>query len=190
MAARRWLPAAALVVVLLVAASVAVDRGGGAPARGTATEAGAVHFATAGRKAVPELTGSSLTGGQVSLASLGKGRIVFINVWASWCTPCRAESPMLATAAAALQPRGVQFLGLDEDYTTSAGRAFAKRVGSPYPSLTDRTGSLLHRLTALPQSGIPSTLVVDRHGRVAGLVVGQVTRSQLDAYVTELSGET
>jgi thiol-disulfide isomerase/thioredoxin len=170
--------------------SVALARGGGKGARATVDALGIATFPLGQRTTAPALAGTSLSGGSISVASLGSGKILFVNVWASWCVPCRAESPMLAAAARALQTKGVQFVGLDEDYRASDGRAFAQHVASPYPSLEDGAGSLLRRLTLLPQSGIPSTLVVDKHGRIAGVVVGQVTRAQVDRLVTELSAES
>jgi thiol-disulfide isomerase/thioredoxin len=111
-------------------------------------------------------------------------------VWASWCGPCRQESPMLAASAKSLAGHGVVFLGLDEDYYASAGRAFVASTGATYPQLTDKSGSLLRKVRVLPQSAIPSTVVIDKRGRVAALVIGAVTAPEITGLVEQLSAET
>jgi thiol-disulfide isomerase/thioredoxin len=150
---------------------------------------GLTMYAVGHRDRVPALAGTGIDGHPVSLASLGRSKIVFINVWASWCTPCRTESPMLARSASALAPRGVKFLGLDEADRPQAARAFVRSTGSTYPHLVDDDGTLLRKLRMLPQRGIPSTLVIDRHGRVAARVIGQVTASDIRRIVGVLEGE-
>jgi thiol-disulfide isomerase/thioredoxin len=150
---------------------------------------GLTMYAVGHRHRPPALAGTGLDGHPVSLASLGRGKIIFVNVWASWCSPCRAESPMLAKSATALAPRGVRFLGLDEEDQPQAARAFVRSTGSTYPHLVDDDGTLLHTLRMLPQGGIPSTLVIDRHGLVAARVIGQVTASEIRRIVGVLEGE-
>jgi thiol-disulfide isomerase/thioredoxin len=151
---------------------------------------GLTRYPIQNRKPEPPLVGSGLDGKPISLATLGAGKVVFVNVWASWCSPCRAESPMLATSARSLEAQGVQFLGLDEDYNASAGRAFATSNGSPYPSFADKDGALLRKVHVLPQSAIPSTLVIDRHGRIAAGIVGVVTASEIRQLVDALTAES
>jgi thiol-disulfide isomerase/thioredoxin len=141
------------------------------------------------RERAPALAGTGLDGGHVSLRTVSHGDIVFVNVWASWCTPCRTESPLLARSAAALSARGVRFLGIDETDPPAAARAFVRRTGATYPQLVDPDGRLLRTLRMLPQRGIPSTLVVDRHGRIAGRVIGRITAADIRAVVDRLEHE-
>jgi thiol-disulfide isomerase/thioredoxin len=141
------------------------------------------------RQLAPALAGAGLDGGRVSLRAVGRGYIVFVNVWASWCDPCRTESPLLARSAAALSARGVRFLGIDETDRTAAARAFVRHTGAMYPQLVDPDGKLLRTLRMLPQRGIPSTLVIDRRGRIAGRVIGPITAANIRAVVHRLERE-
>ena len=94
---------------------------------------------------------------------------------------------MLAASAKALGSRGVAFLGLDEDYKSSAGRAFVTSTGSTYPQLADKTGALLRKVSVLPQSGIPSTVVIDRQSRIAAVIIGAATQNEINLLVDQLS---
>jgi thiol-disulfide isomerase/thioredoxin len=154
------------------------------------TDLGVVEFPVPKRKPAPSLAGVTLAGTQVSLADVGAGKVVFVNVWASWCGPCREESPMLAASAKSLSSRGVAFLGLDEDDSASAGRAFVASTGSTYPQLADKSGSLLRKVGVLPQSGIPSTVVIDRHARIAAVIIGAATATDVGRLVDQLTAES
>jgi thiol-disulfide isomerase/thioredoxin len=146
-------------------------------------------YTVGSREKAPALTGTGLDGSRVSLRAVGHGDIVFVNVWASWCTPCRTESPLLARSAASLSARGVRFLGIDETDPPAAARAFVRRTGATYPQLVDADGKLLRTLRMLPQRGIPSTLVVDRRGRIAGRVIGRITAADIRVVVDRLEHE-
>jgi thiol-disulfide isomerase/thioredoxin len=141
------------------------------------------------REQAPVLAGAGLDGSRLSLRAVARGDMVFVNVWASWCTPCRTESPLLARSAAALSARGVRFLGIDESDRPAAARAFVRATGATYPQLVDPDGKLLRSLRMLPQRGIPSTLVVDRHGRIAGRVIGRITAADIRVVVDRLEHE-
>lgn len=134
----------------------------------------------------PDLRGHSLDGRQVSLAALDQGHITVINVWASWCGPCKGELPLLASAAKRLRSDGVRFLGLDERDISSHARAFAASKGVTYPNLVDSEGSLLEQLKLLPQDAVPSTLVLDAQGRMAARVIGAITSRELTTILKDL----
>ena len=153
---------------------------------GSTQRVGETAYPVQDRRLAPDLSGVTLDGRLLSLRGLGRSAVVVINVWASWCGPCRSESPALAAEARVLQGLGVRFLGLDEEDRTVAAKAFAVSAGEIYPSLIDHDGAMLRRLTLLPPQGIPSTLVLDRSGRVAARVIGTVTRAQLHRIVTSL----
>lgn len=142
----------------------------------------------ADRKQPGEVAGRTLDGKQVSLSDF-RGKVVVVNVWGSWCGPCRAEAPMLAQASRDLAKKGVVFLGIDSrDPSKDAAKAFVRRFDVPYPSLYDQQGSTLlaFRGTLTPNS-VPSTVVVDPQGRVSGSVLGSLTRTTLDDLVDDAS---
>jgi thiol-disulfide isomerase/thioredoxin len=140
----------------------------------------------ADRKQPGEVAGRTLDGKQVSLADF-RGKVVVVNVWGSWCGPCRAEAPMLAQASRDLAKKGVVFLGIDSrDPSKDAAKAFVRRFDIPYASLYDQQGGTLlaFRGTLTPNS-VPSTVVVDPQGRVAGSVLGNLSRTTLDDLVED-----
>ncbi len=140
----------------------------------------------ADRKAPAQVSGTTIDGKRVSLADY-RGKVVVVNVWGSWCPPCRAEAPMLADAARDLAKKDVVFLGIDSrDPSEAAARAFVRRFDIPYPSIYDQQGStLLAFRGTLTLNSIPSTVVVDPRGRVAASVLGEITRTTLDDLVDD-----
>jgi len=145
----------------------------------------------ADRKDAPALSGKTVDGGTASLAAY-KGKVVVINVWGSWCAPCRAEAPNLAEVAKADAAKGVQFLGINTRDTDAANAAsFDKRFGITYPSFYDPYGKLILQFpkgTLNPQA-IPSTLVVDRQGRVAARVLKALSTAELHQLIDPIVAE-
>jgi thiol-disulfide isomerase/thioredoxin len=140
--------------------------------RGDAERVGLSLFSGSARQQIT-LSGATLSGSKFTLRAL-RDHVVVVNVWASWCGPCRAESPLLARMAGRLQPHGVVFVGIDERDDAATARQFATRAGARYPELFDPDGQLLAHLPQLPQMGIPSTLIVDPAGRAAARIIGAV----------------
>ncbi|HEY2041588.1 MAG TPA: TlpA disulfide reductase family protein [Jatrophihabitans sp.] len=171
--------------LILTLSSCAAGNPVGSPTKSTASSLdilGVTSFPNGKRTPVPTISGKTLAGGTVSSAQFA-GDVIVINVWASWCAPCRAESPALAKLARSLQGQHVHFLGLDESDVRSAAIKFAAAVGATYPELADPDGGILARLRLLPVKGIPSTLVVDSSGRMAARVIGPVTADVLTQLV-------
>jgi thiol-disulfide isomerase/thioredoxin len=140
------------------------------------------------RKAPSNVSGESLDGKPLALSDF-RGKVVVLNVWGSWCCPWRAEEPMLSDAARDLSRKGVRFLGINSrNPERAAPRAFVRRYDVPYPSIYDPDGrTLLAFQGTLPPNAIPSTVVIDRHGRVAASVLGEITRTTLYDLVDEVS---
>jgi thiol-disulfide isomerase/thioredoxin len=136
-----------------------------------------------------EVAGETIDGEPLSLDDYA-GQVVVVNVWGSWCAPCRAEAPMLADAARDLADQDVAFLGIDSrDPSKSAARAFVRRFDIPYPSIYDQQGrTLLAFRGTLTPNAIPSTVIIDRQGRVAASVLGEISRTTLYDLVEEVSG--
>ena len=131
------------------------------------------------RQPAPDITGTTLDGKPFSLAAL-RGKITVLNVWASWCSPCRAEAPVLEKVWQEQQGKDVQFIGLDTRDSDTSALTFIKKFGITYPNVIDRDGALQLRFSGtLPPQAIPSTLVVDANGKVAARALGKVSESTL-----------
>jgi len=125
---------------------------------------------------LPPLELSCLTPGpSIDLAALS-GRPVLVNLWASWCGPCREEMPALQ-AAHEQYGEQVQFLGVDSKDTTEAGAAFLGDIGVTYPQVVDPEGELLNHL-GVP--GLPITVLLDEEGRIAATHVGQLDSESIE----------
>ncbi|MDQ0405544.1 TlpA family protein disulfide reductase [Streptomyces sp. NBC_01723] len=177
---------------LLVSACSSGGTSGGGGQTGFITGSDGIATAKKGERAdAPELSGKTVDGGQVDVADF-KGKIVVLNVWGSWCGPCRAEAKNLETVYKDTKDQGVQFVGINtRDTSTGPARAFEKDYGITYPSLYDPTGKLMLRFekgTLNPQA-IPSTLVIDREGKVAARTLQALSeeklRKMLDPFLTD-----
>ncbi|CAN5372867.1 hypothetical protein BH09ACT10_BH09ACT10_03830 [soil metagenome] len=118
------------------------------------------------------------------------GRVVVVNIWGSWCAPCRAEARDLAKVAHETEAEGVIFLGIDVRDDKASAQAFARRYSVPYMSLFDPNGTQLVKFSkTIPINAVPSTVIVDRSGRVAARVVGRVRYSTLSGLVRDVMAE-
>jgi cytochrome c biogenesis protein CcmG/thiol:disulfide interchange protein DsbE len=121
-------------------------------------------------------------GGEVDLAAL-RGKVVLINFWATWCTPCRAEMPAIERAYQAYRGRGFEVLAVDVQEREGEVAAFLKDLGVTFPSAIDRTGEavLAYRANALP-----TTFLIDREGIMREVRVGPFTEDWLDERLRRL----
>lgn len=179
-------PARLLVALALVLGSSLATtscRTPAAPQAGAGSDVGLTVFSRAQQQTLPSLTGTTLTGGRLSVSTYAAGEPLVINVWASWCSPCRGEIPLLARAV----HRGVRVLGIDERDDAHLALSFAASHHASYPSLSDPRGHLLASLHDLPQTGIPSTLVVAPDRRIVARVIGPLTPGTLRRILTEVT---
>lgn len=138
------------------------------------------------RKPAPELAGIDLHGKPLNADDLD-AKILVVNVWGSWCSPCRREAPVLAAAAKRYEDRGVRFLGLLSRDKPAAALAFNQKFKVPYPSLQDPGGRLqLGFADSLPGQAVPNTWVIDSRGRVAARIMGEATASTLRSVIDEV----
>ena len=140
------------------------------------------------RTPAPALSGPTLEGTDLDVASL-RGKVVVVNFWASWCPPCRAESPALIKVANDTRALGVEFIGVNIKDNRSAALRFDEVQRVPYPSLYDQPGVLLTRFRRLVPQTPPTTLLIDKQGRVAGLFRGGITETELSGPVQALASE-
>jgi peroxiredoxin len=115
-----------------------------------------------------------------------RGQVVVLNYWASWCAPCRAESPLLERWHRRLGRRGGTVLGVDTDDVRSDAQAFVRRYGLTYPMLRDAEGATKEEFGVV---ALPETLVLDRAGRVAAVIRGAATDEDLRRAVEPLLAE-
>ena len=121
-----------------------------------------------------ELSGETLTGDQVDLADR-RGSVVVVNVWWAGCPPCRKEAPLLVDASDEL-PGGGTVLGINiRDSSKDTALAFERGFGVTYPSIYDPGSKLLLNFPPpFNPRDMPSTVVLDRQGRVAALIRGEI----------------
>jgi thiol-disulfide isomerase/thioredoxin len=185
----------ALAIVVAGAASLALAAcGGGAIAQSTPASngqsfvsgaTGTTVFGGSGQPAAPRVTGKTLSGAPLSLSQF-RGHVLVLNFWGSWCTPCRAEAPSLASLARHFSPAGVRFLGVDIRDTPASAEAFQHDFHITYPSLNDPGDviALAFRDT-VPPAGIPTTLVISRSGRIAARVIGEASYAGLRGLISK-----
>jgi cytochrome c biogenesis protein CcmG/thiol:disulfide interchange protein DsbE len=137
-------------------------------------------------KPAPELELPRLSGNGVGSLDDYRGQVVVLNFWASWCEPCREESPLLQRWHERLEKRGATVLGVDALDEIGHARAFIDEYGLTYPMLRDGDGSSREPFGIL---GFPETFVIDRDGRIAAIQRGPVTDDFMRERVTPLLRE-
>ncbi|MGI8457824.1 MAG: TlpA family protein disulfide reductase [Propionibacteriaceae bacterium] len=177
--------ARSVVPLLLVLALVGLTGCSGSSSRpqdsggGFVTGNNLTQVAPADRVPAPELTGPRLGSDQPLSSTAYAGQVLVVNVWGSWCAPCRAEAKGLQ--AASEQTKGVaQFLGINSrDADPAPAEAFVRVQKVTYPSLYDPNGTQLVKFAELPPNAIPSTVIIDKQGRIAARVVGTISPTSL-----------
>jgi thiol-disulfide isomerase/thioredoxin len=179
--------------LLLLASLAGCGAGSGAVAdQGYISGDGTVTTVPVAERSRPvTVSGTTLEGHPWDLLD-HRGEVVVVNVWGSWCPPCIAEAPALQAVHEQTTSAGVVFVGINTKDDPAAARAHERRFGVTYPSIDDDGGRVLLALAAgrsLPPNAIPSTLVLDRKGRVAARVLGRVERALLTQLVDDVVAE-
>lgn len=140
------------------------------------------------RQQAPEVTGELLDGSSYSLSD-HDGKIVIMNFWASWCAPCRVEAPDLQQIYETYQSQDVELLGVLVRDTRGQGETYSEQAGLTYPSIYDPSTKVALKFRGYPLAAIPSTIVIDKQGRVAAAYVSVVDLESLTSTLEKLLAE-
>ena len=174
-------PVAVIGVVLALVALLAYGLASNEPDRGLEEALERGEREQAPRLELPRLSGA----GVASLADY-RGRVVVLNFWASWCEPCRDESPLLQRWHERMRKQDGTVLGVDVKDVTDDARAFIDEYELTYPMLRDGSSDSSEAFGVV---GYPETVVIDRRGRIAGVTHGPVDESDLRRQVLPLLQE-
>ena len=133
----------------------------------------AVFINESDRREAPKFSGETLTTGAITLSS---NKVSVINVWASWCAPCRAEAPLLQEFS--IQYPQVQFAGVLTRDNISSAKAFYENFNLTYPTFIDDSILVGFKGSLIPNA-IPTTLIIDKQGKVAVRISGEATVATL-----------
>ena len=182
---------AAVATLLMSACSSGGTSGGGGDTNFVMGKDGISTAEKGERAAAPDLSGKTVNGGQLDVADY-KGQVVVVNVWGSWCGPCRSEAQYFAKVSKQYEGKGVQFVGINtRDTSVQNAVAFEKQQGITYQSLYDPTGKLMLRFkrgTLNPQA-VPSTLVLDREGKIAARSLAALSEDKLRKMIAPVLAE-
>jgi thiol-disulfide isomerase/thioredoxin len=146
-------------------------------------------FQPAVRKAAPEIKATTFEGTPYRLSDR-RGKIVVVNFWASWCAPCRAEAPALQQISQDYRDEGVEVLGIDIKDGRPSAKAFLRTFKITYPTVYDQPGRIpLAFWKTVPPNALPSTLIVDREGKIAARIIGETKHSSLNRLVSQVVAE-
>jgi thiol-disulfide isomerase/thioredoxin len=171
---------------------------GGAIAQNTPVSSGqsyvsgsysSTYYGPGSRPAAPAVGGTTLAGGKFRL-SADRGNLVVLNFWGSWCAPCRSEAPALAALATHFKSAPVRFVGDDVHDSPASAQAFERTFNVGFPSLNDpgeQVALAFHG--TVPPVAIPTTLLIDRTGHIAGRIVGGVSYRGLLALINKVLAE-
>lgn len=176
-------PACWIAVLVAALALAACTRSGG-----EASSSDATATVRAMDTPLPTLSGRSIDGHDLSTTDFA-GKVLVVNAWASWCTPCQMEQPELVDVAKKYAKRGVVFLGVDHMDQDAAAEAWVESYHVPYPSIADPTGKFA---ASLGYVGLPDTYVVDTTGTIRYMIgPGATSASQLSGVLDQvLAGQT
>ena len=162
---------------------------GGEDDRFISGDGSATVFDAGERDPAPDVEGTNFEDEDLALSDY-EGEILVVNVWASWCGPCRSEQPVLDEVHQEYADLGVEFLGVNIKDDRTAAEAYTESKDVAYPSLYDQPGEVPQAFReTVPPRAIPSTLVIDPEGGIAARVIGPTTYGQLTDLLNPLVTE-
>lgn len=136
-----------------------------------------------------DLAGTDFAGAAQDVADW-RGDVVVLNTWYAECPPCRAEAADLVALSTDYAPDGVKVLGINRQDDAGTAQAFERQFEVPYPSIADTDGAAIAALQGtVPVNAVPTTVVLDRSGMVAGRILGIADPSTLRSIVDDLLAE-
>lgn len=151
---------------------------------GSVTEYGA-----ADRKDPVQFKATLFDGSAVDSATFA-GQVTVLNFWYAACAPCRLEAPDMQSLHTEFEPKGAKFLGVNVRDEKATAEAFERNFGLSYPSIVDKDGGVLLAMTQyVPPAAVPTTLVLDKKGRVSARILGVAEKGTLKALITSALAE-
>ncbi|MCS6844654.1 MAG: TlpA family protein disulfide reductase [Caldilineales bacterium] len=186
----RRLTLAAAAALLVVALSAGCGGGGGPAANsgdGSLPVASTARIDNRGRglekgDLAPDFALSYPDGTRTRLSDL-KGQAVVMNFWASWCAPCKEEMPGFAKAHRRYSDEGVVIIGINAQETAEQAQKFLDQVAVPFTVALDTRGEVMQ---AYNVRGLPTTVFIDREGRIAVRYAGLLSEQQLEAFIAQI----
>ncbi|WP_030710087.1 TlpA family protein disulfide reductase [Streptomyces sp. NRRL F-2580] len=193
---RATLLTAVAVAGVMTLTSCSGSGGGKTASTGGNYVTGATGITTAAkgeRDDAPQLDGETVDGKTLDTTTL-KGKVVVLNIWGSWCPPCRAEAPDFAKVSKELADAGkdVAFVGINtRDSSPQNAVSFEETFGITYPSLYDPAGKLMLRFPkgTLNPNAIPSTIILDREGKIAARTLAPLGEERLRSMIDPILAE-
>jgi cytochrome c biogenesis protein CcmG, thiol:disulfide interchange protein DsbE len=171
-----WLIVLAVISLIAVVSSYAAIRDGSDPR----VEGGVAEVDTP----LPDIEGEGVSGGPVSIGDQA-GQVTVVNVWATWCEPCKREQPALRSLAKRYRDRGVAFVGINYRDDQAKARTWIEDFHVPYPSVYDPNGQIAAQL-GFPF--LPDTYVVDSGGTIRYAVYGETDEAELSGLIGQVLG--
>lgn len=141
------------------------------------------------RESAPKLQATSFNGETIDLNSY-KNKVIVLNVWGSWCAPCRKEAKEIQDLYLKNKSSGVEFIGINIRDSKVSAEKFISNFGITYPNIYDRDGVLLLGFKdSLPANAIPSTVLIDKNGLVAARQLGPIDRALIQGFISSLVDE-
>lgn len=134
------------------------------------------------------ISGVTSDGEEIALEDFA-GRVVVINGWATWCEPCREEMPALVITDESFDDTLVGFLGINISDNSQEAADFAMEFGVSYPSIVDEDGAIWANIPDVPPKALPSTVIVDKQGRVAVRIIGIIDEATLPGLIQDVVDE-
>ena len=176
---------ASLCIAMLVAGCGVKVPAGYRPSQSAAPSASLIEIAEPDRETPIEISGPGFAGEQINTKDMSG--IVIVNAWASWCSPCREEWPILVEIQN--EYPAVNILGLNEADDKDAATNFLSEQKGSWPHISDPNQAIASKADVVQGSYLPGTIVLDKQHRVAAKFIGPVNKEDLSRILNQLAAE-